>query len=198
MLHLTIRALDRFICMRKLILLFALLALTAAAGDRSHFTYIYKKGGHTHMRSSMDIERMVKVSKRWEGDYVWLRLDGKEWLIRDAAVLAEVNRVFAEMHALEPAKRAADAQRHPYEVKIEALEKQIDALTDDDDENVNDKRVRELERQMRAIEREYEAVERKAEKLEEEMDRLEEIAEVKFDQIVLRAVRQGKAVRVDS
>lgn len=184
--------------MRKLLLLLALVALTASASDRSRFTYIYKSGGHTHMRSSMDIERIVKISKRWEGDYVWLRLDGREWLIRDAAVLAEVRGAYAEMHALEPTMRAAAAQRHPYEVKLEALEKKIDALSDDDDEGVNDARVRELERQMQAIEREYAAVERKAEKLEEEMDRLEEIAEAKFEVIVLRAVRQGKAARVDS
>src|SRR5688572_30353845 len=174
--RLTIPARPRFTFMRKLLLLLALLAVTASAADRSRFSYIYKEGEHTHIRNSaMDIEQIVRMSKRWQGNYVWLRLDGKSWLIRDAAVLAEVRGAFAEMHALEPTMRAAAAQRSQYEDRMEPLEKKLDRLRDrDEDEGERDeKQIRELERRLEAIEREYESVERRADALEEKMDRLE-------------------------
>ena len=191
--------------MRKLLLPVLLVAATVSASDRSHFPYIYKHGNATHMRSGEDIETMVKRSKRWTGEFVWLRKDGREYLIRDATVLAAVRAAFAEMHAFEPRLRAATEKREPWEQRIDALERQMDRISDQlgDDEDLTARtreslqaKLRELERQFADIEDDYHAVEREAERMEEEMDRLEVIAEARFDQIVLRAVRDGKAERV--
>lgn len=191
--------------MRKLVLLF-LLAATALAGDRPSFPYVYKTGEQAHLRSSgEDIETIVRISKRWTGEFVWLRKDGREYLIRDAAVLASVRAAFADMHAFEPRLRAANEKRRPWEEKMDALEERMDQISDQlGDEELTDRtrahlesKLRELERQADAIEGDYQAAEREAERLEQEMDRLEEIAEAKFEQIVLRAVREGRAQRVD-
>ncbi|HEX8411401.1 MAG TPA: hypothetical protein VF883_21255 [Thermoanaerobaculia bacterium] len=195
----------RFFDMRKLALLL-LVALSASAADRFHFPYIYKSRGTAHMRSSGNLQQMVNLSKRWSGDFVWLRKDGQGWLIRDAAVLASVRAAFADMHALEPRLRAAEERRHPYEQKMEAVEKRMDRISDQlgDDETLTaatrrslETRLRGLEVEFESIERDARGIEREAESLEQEMERLEKIAERKFERIILGAVTQGRAARVD-
>jgi hypothetical protein len=190
--------------MRKLLLLFVVLAAGASAADR--FSYIYKRGDHTHIRSSAGIEQMVALSKRWSGEYVWIQRGGRQYLIRDAAVLGEVRNAFADMHAYEPKLRAAEERLRPLERKFDRLEERMDDLGDrlSDDDDLDDDTRRELERQLRqveqefeAIEREYKPAERETERMERELDRLEEIAEERFEKIVIRAIDQGRVQRVD-
>jgi hypothetical protein len=190
--------------MRKLLLL--LLALTFPASASGYFSYIYKNGDVTHMRSSTDIETMVALSKRWSGEYVWLKRDGRSYLIRDAGVLAEVRSAFAEMHAYEPTLRAAHERLHPLERKMERIERQMDRLGDrlsDDDDLDRDTR-RSLEEQLRKAEAEFQELEhdfkpaeRESERMERELDRLERIAEERFEKIVIRAIDSGRVQRVD-
>jgi hypothetical protein len=115
--------------MRRLLLPLLLLATTATAAGRFSFTYIYKSGDQAHLRSNGgDIDSLVKTSKRWTGEFVWLRRDGQEYLIRDAGVLSAVKAAFAEMHALEPRLRAAEERRHIAEHEAEQLEAEMDRL----------------------------------------------------------------------
>lgn len=192
--------------MRRLLLPLLLLVTTVSAADRSGFSYIYKRGDQAHLRTNgASIDSLVRISRRWSGELVWLRRHGRSYLIRDAAVLLSVRGAFAEMHALEPRLRAAEERRRPVEVKMEAIEERMDRLSDQlDDDRLGDAtresleaRLREAERAMSAIEGEHRAVERAAEEIEEEMERLEKTAEQKFEQIVVRAIEQGKAKRVD-
>ena len=190
--------------MRTLFLL--LVALATSMMGAEQFSYIYKRGDHTHIRSSANIEKMVALSKRWSGEYIWLKRNGKEYLIRDAAVLAEVRNAFAELHAYEPKLRAAEERLRPVERKMDRIEERMDDLSDrlGDDDDLDSATRGELERQLREAERELEEVERtygpaerETERMEREHDRLEEIAEERFEKIVFRAVDQGKAERVD-
>ena len=189
--------------MRNLLVLLPLLAVTAVAGDRSRFAYIYKEAaGQSHIRSAGDdIESLVRTSKRFTGEYIWVKKDGRQYLIRDAAILAEVRAAFAEMHAFEPKLNAAERRGEPLERKMEAVEKRVDRLSDalDDEETSDAKRaqleaeLRVAERELRALEQSLEPIENEAEALERQMDRLEEIAEREFEKIVLRAIGEGRA-----
>ncbi|HUR80364.1 MAG TPA: hypothetical protein VM733_06340 [Thermoanaerobaculia bacterium] len=176
--------------MRTLVL-FVVLTLAATLSASGHFPYIYKEGDSvTHIRNNRgSIEQIVATSKRWRGDYVWLERDGKEYLIRDASVLAEVRAVFADMHALEPKLRAAEERARPLEEKMDQLS---DHIGDDDPPNRE-----ELEKELDEITAQYDAAEKVAERLEREQERLERIAEAKFEKIVFRAIDEGKAQRVD-
>jgi hypothetical protein len=180
--------------MRRLLLPLLLLATTATAAGRFSFTYVYKSGDQSHLRSNGgDIDTLVKTSKRWKGEFVWLQREGREYLIRDAGVLSAVAAAFAEMHAFEPRLRAAEEKRRPIEAKMEVVEERLDRLTDED----GDERARRAaERELQAIEGQHRVAEREAEKLEAEMDRLEAVAERKFEQIVLKAIEAGKAQRL--
>ena len=191
--------------MRTLFLLPVMLAATTIS-VAEQFSYIYKQGDHTHIRSNAGIESMVALSKRWSGEYVWVKRGGRQYLIRDAATLAEVRKAFAEMHAYEPVLRAAEERLRPAEKKRDELERQMDRISDrlGDEEDLDRATRRDLERQLRQLEQEFERVEpgyaaqeRETERMERELDRLERIAEARFEKIVVRAIDQGRAQRVD-
>jgi chromosome segregation ATPase len=185
--------------MTRLLLLLLTMVLSASAAES--FSYIYKQGDHTHIRSSEGIEKMVALSKRWDGEYVWVRRHRRTYLIRNAAVLASVRSAFAELHAFEPSVRAAKEKLDPVERRVDALEERIDQIRDrlgDEDEDVPNRaaleaELRRAEQEMRSIEGTYRAAERESERLERESDRLEAIAEAKFEKIVLDAIDKGLA-----
>jgi DNA repair exonuclease SbcCD ATPase subunit len=180
--------------MRRLVLLLAIIALALPSVGADSFAYIYRQpGGATHIRNyGNSIETMVARSKRWSGEYVWLERSGRQYLIRDASVLAEVRAAFAEMHAFEPKVRAAKDRLRPLEDKLDQLEEQIEAHEDE----ARSPQGEALRKQFRELEPRYQAAERESERLEDEHERLEEIAEARFGKIVRRALRDGKAQRV--
>ena len=166
--------------MRRTLLALSLVVVAGIAigGSPDRFAYVYKRGNDTTMRINGSIDSFQRIAKRWSGEYIWVSRNGKEWLIRDAAMLASARDAFKDMEALEPALRAA-------EEKVVPLEERMDEITDADREPPAE------------LERALEAAEREAERLEREMDRREEIAEAKFEKLVLRAIDSGKAQRVD-
>ncbi|HEV7238926.1 MAG TPA: hypothetical protein VGQ36_06760 [Thermoanaerobaculia bacterium] len=179
--------------MRNKLLALTLLvvAATAMAGSRDRFSYVYQRGNQSIIRGSGTIENYKRIAKRWSGEYVWIHRNGREYLIRDAGVLAAVRGAFAHMEALEPKMREVEARLRPVEKRFEEIEERMDELSDRNEEDPA------LERAMRAVEVEYEKAERAVELVEQEMERREEIAEKKFEEIVIRAIDQGKAQRVD-
>lgn len=178
----------------KLLALALVVAAVAVAGKPDRFAYIYKRGNDSIMRIDGSIEQFQRIAKRWTGEYIWVSRNGREYLIRDAAVLAAARKAFAPMEALEPQMREAEARMRPIERKYETIEERLDALEDDD---APESQIREAERALRAIESELAVAERAVERIEEELERREEVAEKKFEEIVLRAIDAGKAKRVD-
>lgn len=184
--------------MRRLILIL-LLALSVSAEQR--FSYVYTKdsaGNWTIARGNVD--DIVRLKKRYNGAYVWARVDGREYLIRDAATLDEVRRAAGPLQELEPQQRSIARRIKPLERQQEKLEDELDELTDrDDDERltaaeharIRDLRsqIRELERQLRPLEQE----ERQIDRREEELDR---VFDDEIERIVKRAIRLGTAERV--
>jgi hypothetical protein len=169
------------------------IAATAFAGPTG-FPYVFKRGGGSMIRVNGSLESYKRIEGRWSGEYIWLRVSGREYLIRDASVLAAAAGAFAHMEALEPEHRAAEERFRPIEKKYNALEERAERFEDD---SAHDAERRDAERALEAMEAEYQAAERAVERIDEEMERREEIAERKFEDIVLRAVDAGKAQRLD-
>jgi chromosome segregation ATPase len=178
----------------KLIVLSLVVAAVALAGTPDRFAYVYKRGDSTMMRINGSLENYQRIAKRWSGEYIWVNRNGRQFLIRDAAVLAAARGAFTELEKLEPALRAAEEKLRPIEKQAEAIEDRIEDL--EDNERLEAK-LREAERQLQAMEGQLQAAEREVERIDEQMERLEEIAEKKFEAIVLRAIDAGKAQRVD-
>ena len=178
----------------KLLAISLVVAAVAVAGTPDRFAYIFKRGNDSIMRINGSIEEFQRIAKRWPGEYIWVRRNGREYLIRDAAVLAAARNAFAQMEALEPAMREAEKRLRPIEKKFEAIEERLDELEDGESP---DRQIREAERQLRAAEAELREAEGALERIEKEVERREEIAEKKFEEIAIRAIEGGKARRVD-
>jgi len=179
---------------RALLLLF-FVALTATAKDRT--SYVFKRSsGNSHIMSSGSLESILRVAKKWEGPFIWMRrADGRAYLIRDAAAMAEAHAAFRELDALHPKHEEIAKRLRPLEKRAEEIEEQMDAISDS--EEPDEAKLRELERKFRPLEQQARVVEREMEELEEKMDAIEKIAEKRLFDIVDRAIRRGVAQRVD-
>lgn len=174
---------------------------------KDRFTYIYKRGDNSHMRISGAFDRIGDISKtkKYGNEFVWLRMDGSSYVIRDAVTLAEVRNTFRDVEAMEPSLREVERRLEPFEREFERVEERVDELGDSlDDDHLSDAardaiedKLRDAESAMRAVEARMRPVEREMERLEKESERREEIAEKQFEAIVERVVRQGVAQRVD-
>jgi len=107
------------------------------------------------------------------GPYLWVRLDGREYVLRDAAVLGEVKKTFAPLDVFEREQSALARKMKPFERRAEDLENHVDRLTDTEDElsTEDEQRLRFLEQQLRDAEREL----RPFEEQERELDRRVEV-----------------------
>lgn len=178
---LTSQAPGRITTMRaKLLVLTLVFAAAALAGDHN-FPYVFKRGGGSITRVNGSLEQFTRIKRRFTGDYIWARVQGGEFLIRDQAVLAEGERLFAPVRELEPAARAAEERLRP-------LEEKADRLSDDESDDHED--------ELKALEPALEAAAKEVERIDDEMERREAIAEKKFEQIVMAAIKAGKAERV--
>ena len=193
--------------MRTRLLVPALLLSAMASGvllARTPMSYIYRRGDGTHTRiSGAGINNIGTVARRYGNGFVWVRVSGRNYVIRDAATLAEVRHAFREVEAMEPSLREVERRLQPFERQQEAVESRLDALSDSlDDESLSESkreaieaRMRDAEGDMRAVEKQMAGIERELEKLERESERLEAIAEARFEMIVERAIANGVAQR---
>jgi len=199
--------------MRTRLIALALLVSGAVAGaivaGNQPITYIYKRGDSHYTRLSgpfnESIDRMVKATKKYGNEFVWLRKNGRNYVIRDARTLAEVRQAFREVEAMEPSLREVERRLKPFEREMEEIEERVDALGDslDDEEmaestrNSIEARLRDAEEALRAVEAKANVIEREMERLEKQSEKLEEVAEKRFEAIVERAVDSGVAERVE-
>lgn len=188
----------------RLIALALLVSASVLMTAKDRFTYIYKRGDSSITRISGSFDQIGKVSKKYGHEFVWLRMDGRAYLIRDAVTLAEVRNAFRHLEEMEPSMREVERRLKPFEREFEKIEERVDELSDSFDDDLSDSerdaiedKLRDAENEMRAVEAKMRPVERELERLEKESERREEIAEKRFEEIVERAVRQGVAERVD-
>jgi predicted RNase H-like nuclease (RuvC/YqgF family) len=188
--------------MRRTILISLLTLAALPSGAKQRFSYMYARGNSTYTISAGNVDEIVRVHKRFrdQGEYVWAKMDGREYIIRDPGILAEVRNTSASLKALEPDQRALHAKMSPLEQKQDRLEEEYDRLSDkDEDEEVTDAdrdRMRELRAQIRDVERQLRVYEREEEELDRRSDALSDEFDVQLQKIVERAIRAGTAERV--
>ncbi|HEX8169664.1 MAG TPA: hypothetical protein VF824_03890 [Thermoanaerobaculia bacterium] len=170
--------------------------------------YIYRHNGKSYLvidgTYPESMKSVASITDRYPGDFIWVRDARGAWLIRDAGVLAEAARAYAELDAMHPELEALEAKIRPYERRAEEVERELDEVSDSfDDEDLpkaertrNERRMRELEQRLREAELAYKPMERNLETLERRADALEAIAEKKLERIMQRAIADGKAERV--
>ncbi len=191
--------------MRRTIALLFLLTATLAV-SAAEMTYIFKRGDSYTTGGDLNVERIGSYGKRWSGDFLWAKIDGKQYLIRDAATMAEARQAFVHVEANQGKYHALHAKMRPIEKKHQALERKHDNLSDslsDEPERYTatqrrdmERQIREVEEQMRPLEAELEALEEQEEVFDQKQEVLEEAAEKKLRQVIERAIRTGAAEKL--
>jgi hypothetical protein len=158
-----------------------LLAATTLSAARD--SYVFHFGGDRNsMTMSGSLQDFMSIRGQLDGDYLWVRRGGKNYVITDRARLAEVWGYFAAERALRPEQKEISRQTR-------RLEKESDALEDVDDRPLTSaerSRLDELHAQERELSRREEALDQR----EEELER---IAERKLWQLVDRSIDDGVA-----
>ena len=195
--------------MRKTIALLLLaaavpLGLSLTADEK--MSYIFKRGDRAYIvTGNAIIHNIGKMTSRFEGDYLWARLDGDEYLIRDNAVMDEARKAFLQLEANQAEYHVIEAKMRPVENRYDELEeahdKLSDRLGDDDDLTASERRtietrLRELEQKMKPLEAQLRELEREEEKFDDKQEVLEEAAEKKLEEIIRRAIARGAAERL--
>jgi hypothetical protein len=160
---------------------FLLIAAICNASQRDSYVLHFGRGNSTTISGSLEDSNAVRGSL--SGDYLWIRHNGRAYVITDRARLAEAWDYFAPQRELGPKQRAVADETRKVERESDALE---DAQDDHALTRAEQVRLEELHAQERELSRREQALDDR----EEELDR---IAEAKLWQLVDRAIREGAA-----
>lgn len=176
-----------------------LLAILSAgpAAAAIPISYVYARDGQARVipTGAFSLDALQTLIDRWQGEYLWARVEGREYLIRDGATLLSVARVFAPIEELTPRHQELARQIRPLETRAERIKQQIDELTAVGEPEV-DVRLRELQRELRSLQSEIRRVLSEEEQLDKKQDELQKEAERRLQEIVGRAIERGLARRV--
>jgi len=160
----------------------AVLLVLAAATAEARDSYVLHFGAGNSTTISGSLEDFTAVKGTLSGDYLWVRRDGRRYVITDRAMLAEAWDYFAPERALRPQQQAIERETRK-------LERESDALEDTDDRKLTASERSRLD-ELHALERDLARREQALDEREEELDR---IAERKLWSLVDRAIRDGAA-----
>ncbi len=165
--------------MRRTILLLALLALSTGAAWRRGDAYMLHVGKTDVTMTSTSIDNLVAVRHRLgDGSYLWVRLGGREYLIRDEALLREATALWAPVEALKPEERELSAEESRLDKRIDAIEDHPHAA---DRSELGDLRAR------------FDIVERRLRDVDARIDAMEERIEAQLRDKVEEWIRDGRA-----
>jgi hypothetical protein len=162
---------------------FAVLLVVTAVAAEARDSYVLHFGAGNSTTISGSLEDFTAVKGTLSGDYLWVRHDGRRYVITDRARLAEAWDYFAPQRELRP-------QQKEIERETRKLERESDALEDAQDDRQLSSRERSRLDDLHAQERDLGRREQALDQREEELDR---IAERKLWQLVERAIREGAA-----
>ena len=165
----------------------------AGASPAHASSYVFVRGPNS-LTSNVGIERSVAIKRQYGSNFLWMKLDGRSYVIRDANTLDAIDALWAPVRALDPDYERVHARIRPLEEKERRLDHESDAISDNDNRSAADEaRLRDLERAQRDVERELRVYEREEEELDRKEERLEREAERAMIPIVRDAIRKGVA-----
>ena len=167
--------------MKRLLLIAVALAMLATSKSRRDGYILAPSSDNLTFSGGIDMSSFETLRERYPGKLLWVRRDGREYIIRDETLLMRAQALFAPPAALAP-EQAAIAREEA------ALDREEERLDDAAKTAENRRRLDEVRaRQKKVAERE------KA--LDEREEELERIAERELWQLVDTAIRSGAAKR---
>jgi hypothetical protein len=165
--------------MRRTILLLALLALTTGAAWKRGDAYMLHTSKTDVTMTSMSVEELPPLHRRFgNGSYLWVRLDGREYIIRDEAVLRDATAYWAPVDALRPEQHAVEAEERRLDRRLDAIE---------------DGKAKGEPGELERLRERYHTISARERELDKRSEALEKVAEAQLRELVERAIRSGRA-----
>lgn len=168
----------------RLVVLVSLFAVQLAAQP-----YVFRRDDRTRVNTMnlLENERTVIALLDAKGDFLWIRYDGREYVVRDVRTLAEIDAAFAPLRAISDEKRAVKERVRPLRQEAKSIERRL-RREDDADTRA------ELERELESIQRELREAESELQGVVERKQRAIREGEGKMYPLFERALRNGLAV----
>lgn len=149
----------------KRLLLLAIAVVTLTGSSARHDAYIISTGDNLTFKAGSSLDEFEAMRKRISGRYMWVRRDGREYVIRDETAIRRVEAFFAPVEALAPEQKAVGREE-------EQLDREADRLSDKDHLSpAEETRLNELHERLRAVSQRVRELDEKEEKLEREAER---------------------------
>ncbi len=119
------------------------------------------------MSGSTDDVNEIRLARRSiDGDFIWLRRDGKAYVIRDAAVLARVEKAWQATDALSARMDVFSNRMQPHQKEMEALQQRLERAHEGEEEPTA---MKESQVQMRALSKQMQPLGRRQQALARQM-----------------------------
>lgn len=142
------------------------LALRGASRDASYALVRKGREGFSMSGSTDDVDEIRLARRSIDGDFLWLRRNGKAYVIRDAAVLARVEKAWLATDALSARMDVLSTRMQPHQKEMEALQARMERRQEVLKEPAA---MRESQRQMEALGRQMESMGKRQEVLARQM-----------------------------
>ena len=164
-------------------------------------TYIFVHGSHQIM-TGRDVSLKIALAKRdqYGGNFLWFKTGGHRYLIRDAATLERIDRLFDPERSYDPDAERIHRELRPLERRESELDREIDRLTDRDEgpslTAAEESRLDTLRREMDGLHDRLRVLENREEEVDRKRDALEAEAERAMLPILDEAIRAGIATEI--
>ena len=168
--------------MRRALFLPLLLLLATAAAWRPDDAYMLHVGKTDVIKmdvTNRTVREVVALRRRFGDEpFLWTRLAGREYLIRDKALLQQAAELWSPIEAMKP-------EQHMLGDEIRELDHRIDAI--------EDHRATGKPGELQQLRERYETLSRRERELDRRTDEMEKVVEPKLRDLVDEAIRDGRA-----
>jgi len=126
------------------------------------------RDGITMSGDTRDIPQIEGARKKMHGDFIWVRHNGRSYIVQDPAVIAQAVEAWKTTEPIEKQMQALEEQMKIPEQRMEALDKQMEELSND--KSPAHIAMEKYQAQMEPLEKQAEAIGRKMEALGERME----------------------------
>lgn len=131
--------------------------------------YALVRGNHS-ISTNMSLDEMLRLRRLYSGHFLWFRRGGRDYVIRDEALLLRAKALFDPLRSLDPERadlrrreRALDRKERILDDEEEELDRLADRFDDEDGEEeksgMSESERRDLERRQRDLEERMRPVE---------------------------------------
>jgi beta-lactamase regulating signal transducer with metallopeptidase domain len=96
---------------------------------RDGYALVDKQGDQINLHGDIDMSAITLVKRQRDGEFLWFRRDGRNYLVTDPAVLAKAREAWRETNAIGAKMEPLGEEMEKHGEKMERLGEQMEALS---------------------------------------------------------------------